>query len=120
MKDKEEVENRRGNKLKKFIQFILNPKLLVCLVISWVITNGWSYIFVFLGTRLKIKWMLSVGSAYLAFLWLPFTPEKLVTIALAIILLRFLFPNDKKTLRVLKIWFGKIKNSLNKKKEDEK
>ena len=96
MKNKEATENKQNNKLKKIIQFILNPKLLVCFVIAWIITNGWSYVFVFLGTHLKIKWMLSVGSAYLAFLWLPFTPEKLVTIALAIILLRFLFPNDKK------------------------
>lgn len=112
-------KKEKTGKFKKFIQFILNPKLLLCLVIAWIITNGWAYVFVFLGTSLKIKWMLSVGSAYVAFLWLPFTPEKIFTVAIAIALLRFLFPDDKKTLKVLRISFLKIKNGIKNKKEKE-
>jgi len=46
--------------------------------------------------------MLAVGSGYLALIWLPLTPEKLITLAIAILLLRRLFPNDQKTLAVLR------------------
>ena len=98
-----EVKNKKTNKkIKRILQFLLNPKLLICLLIAWMITNGWSYVFLFLGTYFKIGWMLKISGAYLAFLWLPFTPEKIVTIAIAITLLRFLFPEDKKTLAVLR------------------
>lgn len=89
------------NKLKTIVQFILNPRLLFCFGVAWIITNGWSYIVFALGTLLGIEWMVIVSSAYLTFLWIPFTPEKIVTVIIAIGLLRFLFPNDKKTLGVL-------------------
>ena len=31
------------DKLKKVIRFITNPRLLLCVAIAWLITNGWSY-----------------------------------------------------------------------------
>lgn len=95
-------------KIKKIIQFIANPKLLICVGIAWIITNGWSYILLGIGTILKIEWMIAVASGYLAFLWLPISPEKLVTVALAMVLLRFLFPGDTKTLGVLKDLYSKL------------
>ncbi|MBQ2726583.1 MAG: hypothetical protein IJF78_12835 [Clostridia bacterium] len=96
-------------KIKKIIQFIANPKLLICVGIAWIITNGWSYILLGIGTILKIEWMIAVASGYLAFLWLPISPEKLVTVALAMVFLRFLFPGDTKTLGVLKDLYAKLK-----------
>lgn len=65
------------SKLKKIIQFITNPRLLLCIAIAWLITNGWSYIMLGIGTYLGIGWMTAVAGAYLAFLWLPISPEKL-------------------------------------------
>lgn len=96
-------------KIKKLLQFITNPKLLLCFGIAWIITNGWSYILLAVGTALDIGWMLAVASGYLAFLWLPISPEKLVTIAIAIVLLRIFFPNDQKTLGVLRALQMKLK-----------
>lgn len=101
---------RKKSKLKKILDFLLNPKLLLCLFIAWMITNGWSYLFIAFGTLYNIRWMLAVGSAYFAFLWFPFTPEKIITVAIAILLLRVLFPYDKKTLAVLKHMYYKVKN----------
>ena len=89
-------------KLKKVVLFITNPKLLLCVGIGWMITNGWSYVLFGLGTYYDIKWMIGVSGAYLAFLWFPFTPEKLLTLAIAIFLLKWLFPKDEKTLGTLK------------------
>ena len=106
-------------KLKKIIEFILNPRLLLCFGIAWIITNGWSYILFAIGTYYNIGWMLAVSGAYLTFLWLPISPEKLVTVAISIALLRFLFPNDKKTLAVLIDMKNKVKEAVKRKKEEK-
>lgn len=103
--------------LKKAAQFILNPRLLLCFGIGWMITNGWSYVLMGLGTWLNIPWMIGVSGAYLAFLWFPFSPEKLLTVAIAIFLLRWLFPDDQKTLAVLIEMKEKVKAAVKKRKE---
>lgn len=108
------------SKLKGIFQFILNPRLLLCFGLAWIITNGWSYIMLGVGTYLDIGWMIAISGAYLAFLWLPITPEKIVTIAIAIVILRILFPNDQKTLAVLKSMREKIKESAKNKKKKNK
>lgn len=87
--------------VRRVLAFFLNPRLLLCFGIAWMITNGWCYLFIILGAALGIPWMAAVGGAYAAFLWLPFTPEKLVTVPISIFLLRLLFPHDKATLAVL-------------------
>ena len=88
--------------LKKWLLVILNPKLFLCLFIAWMITNGWSYVFTVLGTALDIAWMTVAGTAYMSLLWVPFTPEKIITVIIALFLMRLMFPNDKKTIAVLK------------------
>lgn len=98
--------------IKKVLRFLFNPRLLLCLAIAWIITNGWSYIFLIVGTFFGINWMLVVGAAYLSFLWIPLTPEKLITVAIAIFLLKRLFPNDTKTLAVLQDMQKKIKEKI--------
>ena len=114
-------ENLTGEKLtqnlKKTLQFIANPRLLVCVLLGWMVTNGWSYVMFAVGTICEIEWMVAIAGAYLAFLWLPISPEKLVTIAIAIALLRWLFPNDQKTLAVLKRWHVKAKSVMRTRKE---
>ena len=113
--------NLTGDKLKsnlkKTLQFFANPRLILCWVIAWVITNGWSYILFGVGTYFEIEWMVAVSGAYLAFLWLPISPEKIVTCAIAIALLRWLFPGDQKTLAVLKGWYEKAKSAIHARKE---
>ena len=87
--------------LIKALQFILNPRFILCFGLGWLITNGWSYIMMALGTYFQIPWMMALAGAYLTFLWLPISPEKLATVAIAIFFLKRLFPNDQKTLAVL-------------------
>lgn len=106
--------------IKKALMFLLNPRLLFCFGIGWIITNGWSYILFGLGTWLKSEWMLAVSGAYLAFLWFPFSPEKLATVAIAIFLLKKLFPYDQKTLAVLVDMKNKVKAAIKKRKEKRK
>lgn len=106
----------------RILQFLLNPRFLLCFGMAWMITNGWSYVLLGAGFLLDINWMMAVGGAYLAFLWLPISPEKIVTIAIAMGLLRWLFPQDEKTLGLLKKLHAdlKLKNKERKKRKKSK
>ena len=111
-----------GQKVKKWLKtavlFVLNPRLLLCLGLAWMITNGWSYVMFGLGTVLKSEWLLWISGGYLAFLWLPVSPEKIATVAIAIWLLKLLFPNDQKTLGVLVQMKEKVKSTVQKRKKN--
>ena len=97
-------ENKQ--KLKRFVKktamLLFNPRFLLCFGLGWMITNGWCYIGAALGTYFEIGWLTAISTGYMALLWVPFTPEKLITLTIAIVLLRFLFPNDQKTLGLLR------------------
>ena len=108
------------DKIKKILWFFANPKLLLCLGIAWIITNGWSYILFAIGTIFEINWMIIVSSAYLTFLWIPFTPEKILTFIIAIFLLKVLFPKDEKTLAIIMDLYNKTKDLFKKKKSQKK
>jgi len=87
--------------LKKFNQFckainrkvrpFLRPSAFLVFAIAWMITNGWAYIAFWIGIQFDIAWAKWVGTAYLTILWMPFTPEKLVTFPLAILIHKIIF-----------------------------
>ncbi len=110
-------ENKFLKKLKVAVLLILNPRFLLCFGLGWIITNGWAYIMAAVGAFLGVGWMIAVSGAYLAFLWFPFTPEKVITVGIAIWLLRLLFPKDEKTLGVLRALMEKAKARLKGRKE---
>ena len=109
------------DKIKRFIKraiaFILNPRLLLCFGIGWMITNGWSYILLGIGTWLGNEWMIGISSTYLAILWLPVSPEKIITVTIAIWLMRLMFPDDEKTLGTLRQMLASVKSTFRKKKQ---
>lgn len=105
-------------KLNKLGRFLLNPHLVICFVLAWLITNGWAYIALGLGSFFGIRWLIIIGGGYVAFLWFPFTPEKIVTVAICILFLKLFFPGDKQTLGVLEKWWGSLKGNKNKSSED--
>ena len=98
--------------IKKILQFLLNPRFLLCFGLAWMITNGWCYIFIGVGAFYDIEWMFITGTTYLAFLWLPITPEKIITIPMSIGFLKLFFPRDEKTLAVLQNMYHKAKEAL--------
>ena len=108
------------DKLKKIVNFILNPRFLLCFGLAWMITNGWCYIFIGVGSYYDIGWMFYIGTTYLAFLWLPITPEKIITIPMAIGFLKLIFPRDKYTLGVLIDMYQKAKDALKAQKRKRK
>lgn len=66
-------------------------KMLPFLILAWFITNGWSYAFVVIGTKLGIHWMIWAGSVWISFLWFPLTVEKPITIFIAGLLYKLIY-----------------------------
>ncbi len=91
-------KNSLWQRIKRLLILLLNWRFLICFGLAWMITNGWSYVLFALGTLTGSTWMLAVSGAYLAFLWLPISPEKVVTCAIALVLVRLLFPKHQKAL----------------------
>ena len=96
-----QLMKRFGKGLKAACRFLFNPRFMLCFGLAWMLTNGWSYLGFLLGKALDIPWLKYISTGYMALLWLPFTPEKIITFAIAILLLKLIFPNDTKTLAVL-------------------
>ena len=85
-------------KLKIWVKLILNWRFLVCFGLGWMITNGWSYILLGVGVFWGIDWMAWLASGYLAIIWFPFSPEKIITVGIAIFLAHRLFPTHTHAL----------------------
>ena len=85
-------------KVKVWVKLILNWRFLVCFGLGWMITNGWSYILLGIGLLTETAWATAVASAYLVLLWAPISPEKVVTVAIALFLVRRLFPKHNEAL----------------------
>lgn len=85
--------------MKKFIKGIwewVKPygtsKMIPCLIIAWIITNGWAYVFIALGPRIGATWMTIAGTAWATILWMPWTLEKpLITIPLSLLIYRLIY-----------------------------
>ena len=86
---------------RAWLGLILNWRFPLCFGIAWLITNGWSYALLGIGLLTDTSWMITVAGAYLAFLWLPISPEKVATVAIALFLFRRLFPKHIHRLKQL-------------------
>ncbi len=80
------------NKAVEWVKPYATLKMIPCLALAWLITNGWAYVFIVVGPALGIKWMTIAGSTWAAILWMPFTPEKpLLTIPLSLLFYRVFY-----------------------------
>ena len=98
--------------LLSILMAFLNPRFLLCFGLAWMITNGWCYLCLLLAAVFSWNWLAIVAGAYASLLWLPLTPEKLITLWLSIMLLKRLFPNDQKTLQTLHDEYSVAKASV--------
>lgn len=101
---------------KTWLKRILNWRFLVCFLIAWMITNGWSYISLAISSIFDISWLKVIATAYISLLWLPFTPEKILTFIIALFIMKKIFPQDQQSIQELENMINKEK----KKKVDEK
>lgn len=88
-------------KLCAWLRALTNPHLLISFGIAWFLTNGWAYCAAGIGWYLGNDRLMRAGTVWLGILWAPGTPEKLFTLALAIGILKLLFPQDTRTLAMI-------------------
>ena len=88
-------------KMCALLSYLLDPHFLVCFLLAWMITNGWAYLFMIFGMVFQCVSLAGIASAYITFLWLPCTPEKILTFFIASKLMKKLYPEDEKAARLL-------------------
>lgn len=82
--------SKSGKLVKEFLLFILDWKTVLCYLPFWFIAVGWTYTAILLGN----DWVKIVASAWLTILWMPWCPEKLITVPLALWLKSILFKRE--------------------------
>lgn len=88
-----------------YIKPFFNWRFLISFSIPWFIVNGWAWAGAALMTIIGPNWFTIAATTWLGILWLPWTPEKLVTIPIAMWIHTRLFKNDKKTRIDLQIMY---------------
>lgn len=95
--------------LWKYFKPFTNWRFLISFGIAWIITNGMWYVIAFVPMNLP-DWVVWIAISYVAFLYMPWTPEKLITIPMAIFIQTQLFKNDKKTKAQLQEMYSQAKS----------
>lgn len=95
--------------LWKYLKPFTNFRFLISFGIAWLITNGIWYIMAFVPMNLP-DWLVWISRSYVAFLYIPTTPEKLITIPMAIFFQTQLFKNDTKTKKQLQDMYAQAKS----------
>lgn len=94
--------------LLKYLRPFANWRFLISFGLAWIITNGIWYAFAFIPMKLP-DWLVWFSRSYIAFLYIPTTPEKLITIPLAIFFQTQLFKGDQKTKEQLNEMYAQAK-----------
>ena len=100
--------------LWKYLKPFTNPRFLISFGIAWIITNGMWYIMAFVPIPFLPEWLIWFSRSYIGFLYLPWTPEKLITIPMAIFFHLKLFKNDSKTHEQLEDMYKQAKSDWSK------
>ena len=112
-------------KIKTYISPFLDWRILIIYLPIWFLMSGWTYLFIYLGTHYQVSWMLASGTLWATILWLPITPEKLLTIPLTLFIYIKLFGRRNNKLELMlsearqdwantKLWMRKNYNKLGK------
>lgn len=114
------------DRIVNYLRPFTNLRFAFCFFIAWMITNGIWYVFAFIPLKIFPNWLVWFSRSYIAFLYVPFTPEKLITIPIAIFLQRLFFKKHKKTRDQLDNMYkqahddwAKIKSKFKRKKKTD-
>ena len=86
----------RWAKIKETVRPYLKWKMLLVFGVVWIITTGWSYVFIGVGLSWNISWMYKIGIGAQIFFWNPLINEKILTIPFSIWLYVKVFKEDPK------------------------
>lgn len=80
-------------KLFRIIKPFLSWRILLCYFPFWMLFTGWTYVALAIGN----VWWKTAAGVWLAWMWMPWCPEKLITIPATIWLHKKIFPNRATT-----------------------
>lgn len=92
----------------------LNWRFVLCYFIPWCFTNGWAWVGTILLPIIGPNWFTITATSWMAILWMPWMPENIVIIPIAMLIHRKLFKNDEKTQQQLKAMYAEAKKDWNK------
>jgi chaperonin GroEL len=100
-------------KLYEFMKFVLDWKTFLCYIPVWFVFSGWTYAAIAFGS----PWWKAAGGAWLAMLWMPWCPEKLITIPITLWLKRIIFKKENlymatEEIKVVKKTFQDIADTV--------
>ena len=101
--------------LWKYLKPFTNWRFVISFGLAWIITNGMWYAFAFISMRLP-DWLIWFSRSYIAFLYIPTTPEKLITIPLAIFVHWLMIRKDIETRKQLDDMYAQAKSDWQKAK----
>lgn len=103
-------------KIWTYIRPFLDWRFLVSYFIPFMLINGWAWIGSILLPIIGPNWFTIAATTWLTWLWLPWTPEKLVTIPIALWIHKLLFGKTNEKMQLMleeaKCDWNKIKNNL--------
>ena len=79
------------NKLWGWIKNFLTPKMIPIIILVWLCTNGIWYIIGFAPISFVPSWLSHIAKGYIVFLWLPWSVEKPIIIAISLIIYRIIY-----------------------------
>lgn len=82
------------SKTWSWIKPYLTPKMLPIILVIWLLTNGIWYAIAFAPFTWLPMWLTTFAKGYLAVLWMPFSIEKPIIIAISVFIYRFVY-NEK-------------------------
>lgn len=74
----------------EWIKPYLTPRMIPIIITVWMVSNGMWYLFAFAPLGLP-SWFVWFARSYIAFLYMPFTIEKPIIIAVSIVIYRLIY-----------------------------
>lgn len=79
------------NKCWDWVKPYLTRKMIPIILSIWLLTNGVWYAIAFAPFEWLPNWLTIFAKGYLAFLWMPFSAEKPIIIAISVLIYRFIY-----------------------------
>jgi hypothetical protein len=115
----------KQSRWKTYLRPFASWRFLIAFGAAWVITNGLWYVIAFAPIDFLPSWLVWFARSYIAFIYLPWSPEKLITFPIAIWFHIKVFKKDIKTRKQLEELYKQaqddweiVKNKFKKSKGD--
>ena len=104
---------KKQSRWKIYLRPFASWRFLIAFGAAWAVTNGVWYLLAFSPINIIPTWLRWFARGYIGLIYLPWSPEKLITFPIAIWIHVKLFKNDKKTKIQLDLMYIQAKADWN-------